>query len=298
LVYAGSPKTYEAFMKLDFLAVSDIFMTPTAAMADIVLPAATHFEFNDIGHYGLGHGYILARPKVVDPPGGCWPDIKILNELGKILTPEKYWFESHQGLLESVLSPTNLSYKTFANAGYLKGPERFQKFKTDGFRTPSGKVELYLSTADKQGLEPLPVMRGLPDDKDPAFPLTLTSAKDPFFLHSSYRWVERLRKSSPKPRMEIHPETAAAYDIQQGDDVIIETSHGAITQSAHVTDKILPGVVCAAFGWWFPEAPAETQYDWQASNFNMLTSIEPVGKEFGTPNLKGIGCRIKKAHRP
>ena len=74
-------------MNLDFIAIADLFMTPTAAMADIVLPVASQFEFNDIGHYGLGHGYILARPKVVDPPEECWPDMKILNELGKLITP-------------------------------------------------------------------------------------------------------------------------------------------------------------------------------------------------------------------
>jgi anaerobic selenocysteine-containing dehydrogenase len=86
--------------KLDFIAVADIFMTPSASMADIVLPAATHFEFNDIGHYGLGHGYILARPKVVDPPQGCWPDIKILNELGKALTSDEYWYDDYEKLLD------------------------------------------------------------------------------------------------------------------------------------------------------------------------------------------------------
>ena len=77
-------------MKLDFLAVSEIFMKPTAALTDVVLSAATHFEFNDIGHYGLGHGYILACPRVVEPPKKCCPDIKILNELGKTLTPSEY----------------------------------------------------------------------------------------------------------------------------------------------------------------------------------------------------------------
>lgn len=87
IAYVDSRQNYEALMKLDFLAVSEIYMTPTAALTDVVLPAATHFEFNDIGHYGLGHGYILARPRVVEPPKVCWSDIKILNELGKTLTP-------------------------------------------------------------------------------------------------------------------------------------------------------------------------------------------------------------------
>jgi len=294
LVYAGSPRTYEALMKLEFLAVSDIIMTPTAAMADIVLPAATHFEFNDIGHYGLGHGYIVARPKIVDPPEECWPDIQILNELGKVLTPEKKWYASHQELLNSVLSTAGLTYEAFAKTGFLKGPERFQKYESSGFRTPSGKVELSLSRADRLGVDALPQLRMRTDEKNPDFPLVLTSSKDPFFLHSSYRWVQRLRRSSPAPEAEIHPQTAAECHIQDGDNVIIETRNGAITQVAHVTPKIMPGVVSAAYGWWFPEGSTENQYEWRKANFNMLTSVDPVGREFGTPDLKGIACRIRK----
>ena len=86
MAYADSNLTAKALQKLDFLVVADIFMTPTAAMADIVLPAATHLEFDDIGHYGLGHGILLARPGAVPPPGECRPDIEIINELGKRLT--------------------------------------------------------------------------------------------------------------------------------------------------------------------------------------------------------------------
>jgi anaerobic selenocysteine-containing dehydrogenase len=156
LAYADSRLTFDALMKLDFFAVSDIFMTPTAALADIVLPAATAFEFDDIGHYGLGHGYLLARPKVVDPPEDCWPDLKIVNELGRTLTPGEHWHEDWKALLEAVLKPTGLSYSQFAERGYLKGPERFQKYLSGGFKTPTGKAELYLSQAEKFGLSPLP----------------------------------------------------------------------------------------------------------------------------------------------
>ena len=88
-------------------------------------------------------------------------------------------------------------------------------------------------------------------------------------------------------------ETAKKYGIKHGEAVIIETSKGEITQIAHVTDAIHPNVINAAYGWWFPEGKPESQYDWKTSNFNMLTSIETLGKEFGTPNLKAIGCRIK-----
>ncbi len=294
LTYADSRMTFDALMKLDFLAVADLFMTPTACMADIVLPVASQFEFDDIGHYGIGHGYILARPKIVDPPMSCRPDIQILNELGKAITPEEYWYPTAQGLLESVLSPSGLTYTKFTEKGYLKGPDRFQKYLTDRFRTPSGKVELVLTRADRYGVNALPRYEDDSENKNPAYPLILTSAKDRYYLHSSYRWVNKLRDSSPKPVVELHPDTAAIYGIQHDDEVVIETPKGSITQYAKLTDTIMPGVLNAAYGWWFPESSAKNQFDWQRSNFNMLTTTDRLGKEFGTPNLKGICCRIRK----
>jgi anaerobic selenocysteine-containing dehydrogenase len=294
VTYADSKKTYETLLKLDFITVADIFMTPTASMADIVLPAATQFEFNDIGHYGLGHGFILARPKVVDPPRECWPDIKILNELGKALTSREYWYDNYEELLEEVLKPSGINYREFIEQGYLKGTQKFKKYLSEGFKTPTGKVELSLSQANKFDLAPLPEFVALPEKENKGDPLVLTSSKSRFYLHSSYRWLKRLRENRPHPKVEIHPETAQKYGIKQGDAVIIETSKGAITQIAHLTDAIHPMVINASYGWWFPEATPESQYDWKTSNFNMLTSMETLGKEFGTPDLKGFSCRIRR----
>ena len=293
LAYADSRQTYEALMKLDFLAVSDIFMTPTAALADVVLPAATHFEFNDIGHYGLGHGCILARPKVVDPPGQCWPDIKILNELGKLITPKKYWYEDYNELLNSLLAPAGLDFSQFAERGLLRGKDRFKKYEKSGFRTPSGKVELSLSLSSKLMVSALPEFNGYPENEDDAYPLVLTSAKSRYHLHSSYRWLEKLRKRRPHPRTLIHPKTAAEHGIDEGDDVIIKTAKGQITQVAHLSDRIHPKVIYADYGWWFPEDKIEALFGWDRSNFNLLTTTEKLGRQFGTPNLKGINCRIQ-----
>jgi len=294
LTYADSRQTYEALMRLQFLAVSDIFMTPTASLADIVLPAATHFEFNDIGHYGLGHGYILARPKVVDPPDECWPDIKILNELGKVITEKEYWYEDYNQFLEDVLQPSGLTYKEFTKRGYVKGPDRFKKYLSTGFRTPTGKVELKLSQAEKFNLPSLPQYNGPPEEDNPKYPLALSSSKSRYYLHSSYRWIRKLREKRPDPKVEIHPETALQYGIKEGDAVSIETEFGRIAQIAHLTDIVDTGVINASHGWWFPEAKADSLYEWDKSNFNILTSTKKLGKEFGTPNLKGIGCKIRR----
>ena len=149
LSYADSRLTHRALMSLDFLAVADLFMTPTAALADIVLPVASHFECDDIGHYGIGHGYILARPKVVEPPEECWPDMKIMNELGKRVSSPDLWHEDHEAFLEDLLRPAGLTYDEFVKKGYLKGPGPSRSWEEKGFSTPTGKVELRLSTAEK-----------------------------------------------------------------------------------------------------------------------------------------------------
>ena len=298
VAYAQSPQTFDALNRLDFLAVADLFMTPTAALADVVLPAATHFEFNDIGHCGLGHGILLARPRVVDPPGECWPDIKILNALGRALTPEEHWYGDYEEMLDALLKPGGYNYTQLVERGFLKGEDIFNKYESRGFKTPTGKVELVLSQAEKWGLPPLPRCRELQADQDPDYPLILTSRKSRYYLHSSYRWVDSLRRKNPHPKTEMHPETALEYGIRDGDEVVIETKMGAITQVAHLTDAVHPKTIYAAYGWWFPEGSAESQYGWKRSNYNMLTSAENIGKEFGTPDLKGISCRIRPVAVP
>jgi anaerobic selenocysteine-containing dehydrogenase len=292
IAYADSRQTSNALRKLEFLAVSDIFMTPTAALADVVLPAATQFEFNDIGHYGLGHGHILARPKVVDPPGECWPDIKILNELGKRITPSHEWFDDTEELLSLVLAPSGLSFSQFCRQGILKGSDKFQKYLTSGFRTSSGKVELCLKHLENFSLPPLAKLEPL-DGEKAEYPLVLTSCKSRYYLHSSYRWVETLRKHHPRPQALVHPETAARYAIRENEPIVIETETGRIEQVARLTARVHPGVVCADYGWWFPEEPEAQGFGWDRSNYNLLTSIENLGREFGTPRLKGLACRIR-----
>jgi anaerobic selenocysteine-containing dehydrogenase len=297
LAYADSRRTVDALNRLDFLAVADIFMTPTATLADVVLPAATHFEFNDIGHYGLGHGIVLARPKLVDPPRDCRPDIQVLNDLGRRLSPPDLWFEDYEQLLDLVLAPAGIDYRRFCEIGALRGKDRFRKYIAAGFETRSGKVELKLTQAASFGLPALPEYNELPEAPDNGYPLVLTSFKSPNYLHSSYRWLEALRKREPYPEAWIHPLTARRFGLREGDPVVIETRNGSVSQRAHLTAAVRQDVVMASYGWWLPENLPHSGLEWKTANFNLLTSANPLGKAFGTPNLKGIGCRIRKLVR-
>ena len=103
----------------------------------------------------------------------------------------------------------------------------------------------------------------------------------------------KIEKKQPHPLALIHPETAAGYGINENDEITIETPCGRITQIAHLTDTAHPRVIYAAHGWWFPEENAEELYGWDRSNFNILTSTNKLGREFGTRNLKVINCRIR-----
>jgi anaerobic selenocysteine-containing dehydrogenase len=294
LTNADSRKTYDAFMKLDFIAVSDMFMTPSAAFADIVMPAASAFEFNDIGHAGLGHGYILARPKLVDPPDECWPEMKIINEIGKRLTSDELWYDDFNEFLNDLLRSSGVNFRGFADTGHLEGTQSYKKYETSGFKTPSGKVELLLSRSEDLNLPPMPCFRKLPEDEDPDYPFVLTGKKDRFYPHSSYRSDRTLRRHSPRPIVEIHPATAVRFGIHNGDEVLIKTKIAEISQFARISEKIHPRVIYVSYGWWFPESDRRTQYEWKRSNYNMLISSDMLGREFGTPNIKGIGCNISK----
>jgi anaerobic selenocysteine-containing dehydrogenase len=215
--------------------------------------------------------------------------------LGKALTPGEYWHAEYEDLLEELLNPGSLDYGQFASRGYLKGSDQFRKYLSQGFKTPTGKVELVLSAAKKLGVSPLPRYMGLPEEELVEYPLVLTSSKSRYYLHSSYRWVPKLNKYQPQPRVVIHPQTAAERGIREGDRVMIATPKGSIFQVAHLSEAVNPKVIHASHGWWYPESTAASLYGWDQSNINILTSANPLGREFGTPNLRGIGCRISSA---
>jgi len=297
LSYANSMETFEAMKKLHFLAVSEIFLTPTAQLADIVLPAATNFEFDDIGHFGLPHGFILARPKIVEPMGESWPDSKILNELGKRLGYGQYFWKDMRECLDEILNPVGMTYDDFKSIGILKGKWEYRGYEKKGFNTPSGKVEIYSQQLKEWEYDPLPSYQDLPESpllKE--YPLIFTSAKDPFYFHSAYRNISSLRKLSPEPIVLIHPDTAAHLGIDEGDWVSVETKQGTIRQKAKLNTEIDPRVVVISFGWWFPERNDLELSGWKESNLNILTNNDPpYDPAIGSTSLRAVPCRISKS---
>jgi anaerobic selenocysteine-containing dehydrogenase len=302
LSYANAKETFEAMKNLDFLVVSEIFLTPTAQLADILLPAASNFEFDDIGHLGLPHGFILARPKVVEPRGECWPDSKMLNELGKRLGFAQHFWKDMRECLDEILNPAGITYDDFKTLGILKGEWKYRSYEEKGFNTPSGKVEIFSQRLKDWGYDPLPFYRELPESPYSTphlfkeYPLIFTSAKDPFYFHSSNRNIASLRRLSPDPVALIHPETAAPLEIGDGDWISIETKRGTIQQKARLTSEIDSRVIILSFGWWFPERKDLELFGWEESNLNILTDNgPPYDPAIGSTPLRAVLCRVRKA---
>ena len=298
LTRANAREVYKALKQVDFLVVADFFLTPTAELADVVLPAATWLELTYLGGYFLRHGYIFPRRKIVQI-GECWQDQKMFNELGKKLG-QKDWFDEVEDAWDYILEPTGLTWEKAKEMPYIKGETEYRKYERKGFSTPTRKVELYSTIFEEWGYDPLPRYREIPEspvskpEMTKEYPYILTTgARCPVFFHSEHRMIPWLREIYPDPIVEIHPQTAEKHGIKEGEWVFIESPRGRIKQRAKLTTGIDPRIVAAQHGWWFPEVKTP-DHGWDKSNINILTDNDPAGYDvaMGSTNLRVLLCKI------
>jgi len=309
VAYENTMAVKEGLLNLDFISVADLYMTPTAAYADVVLPAAHWLETDDI--YDMHPRFMIgAINRVVAPAGEAWPDNKIFNELGKRVAPD-YWFGDVTEMLDYQLRKAGMTWSEFSARGCLsmEGEDQpYHKYMTDywkregGFGTTTGKIELYSVSMEELDYDPLPYYKEPYEspysrpDLAGEYPLILsTGSRIPFYFHSQYRQNPLLRELQPHPLVQIHPETAEKYGIGDGDWVWIETARGRIRQVAELFAGINPGVVSAEASWWYPEDPPPDYGIWR-SNANCLTDNgPPYDPAIGSTTLRALLCRIYKA---
>ncbi len=304
LTWPDANRTYAALKALEFLAVADLFMTPTAELADIVLPAASWVEVDDVAGYWTRAGYVAARQKAVQV-GECRSDHEILNELGKRLGHADAFFDRMEDAWEQILAPSGLTWEAFKAQGILRGAAGYEKFRAKGFSTPSRKYEFAPSRLEAAGRDPLPSYQEPPESptrtpevaKD--YPLVLTTGIRPqTFFHSEYRQVPVLRARVPEPFVELHPETGRRNGIADGGWAWVETPRGRIRMRALLHAGIDPRVVAVPHAWWFPERGAP-DYGWREANGNILTdSAGPFDPAVGAVSIRSLMCRVRPAPAP
>jgi len=297
--YTHAKEAYEALTALDFLVVSDLFMTPTAALADIVLPVATYLEFDSVER--PWHFPMVSVQQKVTQVGECWPDGKILNELARKLGFADHVWSDMEEPLNWLLQPAGITFEEFRNIGTILGAKQYRHYLRGGFDTPSKKVEIHSTRLAEWGFDPLPVYYEPPEtplsepDQARDYPLIMTSRKADVYRHSGGRQIPSLREVRPEPTVMIHPAVAERLGVVEGEWVHISTRRGRITQKVRLDEYLDPRVIEVDYAWWFPEKGPGTLYGWEESNVNLLTDNKPpFSREMGSPNMRGIFCRVDK----
>jgi anaerobic selenocysteine-containing dehydrogenase len=319
LAHADGRRGYEALKALEFYAHADLFMNPTAELADVVLPVASTFEREAL-KIGFevspeAQSLIQLRPAVVPPPDEARPDTEIIFDLAARLgLAAQFWDGDIDAAYRHQLAPTGVTLEELRAAPsgvrvrlktrHAKHAEPDAKDAPRGFATPSRKVELYSQTFLAHGYAPLPdfsepqigpVSR---PDLATRFPLILTSAKSALFCQTQHRALPSLRRRAPHPQVELHPTAAQARGIGNGDWVSIVTPEGSVRARARLNDNLDPRVVVGEHGWWQPcaeiGAPGYDPFGPQSASLNLIIGTVALDPVSGTASHRSYLCEIRR----
>ncbi|MDO9714311.1 molybdopterin-containing oxidoreductase family protein [Paracraurococcus lichenis] len=299
VTYPDARRTLAALRSLDLLAVAAHSMNPTAAVADLVLPKTTTLEEEEVTLDPSGPN--IAYTAAVPARGEARSDLEIavglldrMRARGAITADLLPWrrqteFNAH------LLGNSGISLEKLRRDGWAQFPYELRDFEQRGFATPTGKVELYAEAAARHGLDPLPGYVAPRSAASDDFPLLLqTGFREKTYHHSRFRDQAWARKVSPDPEVRIHPTTAAAHGVAEGDWVVVAVRDGpgACRLRATITDRTQPGLLTTGMGWWLPEAPAP-DYAALEINVNAALSYRAAADAMsGSVDIGGLPCRL------
>lgn len=260
-----SNKVKEAFKKLEYKVVVEQFLTDTAREADIVLPAKTMFEQSDIIS-SYWNPYVQLRQKVIEPIGGVKPETEIYYLLAKKLG------YSNDVLAEYIPYPSDESIENWLTKqlepfpeitleklkqGPVLAPELQEiAFSDYKFNTPSGKIELYSETANKDwGVNHLPTYEKLIEGKhhNHKYPFNLMSPNTKNRIHSQFGNLESIKVVDPEPIGTISLADAQSKKIQEDDIIRVFNDRGELKIKAKIDASMRPGNIVIVNGYWHEE---------------------------------------------
>jgi anaerobic dimethyl sulfoxide reductase subunit A len=280
-------KIVQALKKLEFIAVVEQVMTPTAKFADILLPTATFLERNDID-CGVGIPFYGFVNQAVEPIGECKTHLQIARELAIHCDLTVFDEKAEEELLKEMVADTEIvNYEEFKKKGvyrleferpYVAFKQQIEDPENHAFKTPSGKIEIYSQTlADLKNPAMPPVAKYIEaweSRNDPLtgkYPLQLITTHFKRRTNGQYERVPWLRELEPQAML-INTLDAEARGINDGDRVRVFNDRGEIVILARVTERIMPGVIDVPQGAWYD--PDHQGLD-QGGNPNVLTRDEP-----------------------
>ena len=311
LAFSDPLRGRQALAALDFYLHADLFMNPTAELADIVVPVASCFE-----REGLRFGFeinadaqslVQLRQAVVPPRGEARSDTQIAFDLAvRLGLGEHFWNGDVEAAYRHQLAQSGLSLEGLwaeprgirvpLTSRYAKHAEPDTQGNARGFATPSRKVEFWSETLQLKGYAPIPEFVPPPPLQEERYPLVLTCAKPTLFCQTQHRALPGLRRRAMDPEVMLHPETAARRGVAAGDWVSVETQAGTMRARAVLNATIDKRVVVGEHGWWqaAPEAnaPSYDPFSPLGSNYNL--TVDPSARDpiSGTTGHRSGCCDI------
>jgi len=271
-------KGVRALKELEFVVVQDQFLTPLARFADIVLPASTHLEREDIQIPHVQGNYLIYNRKVIEPLGESKSDLEILTALAERLGCTSFSDKTEQGWLEELTHGAPVSYKTLRSQGVYRYEQPapqvpLQVFVADPsgspLPTPSGKIEIFsqaLARRQRPHLPPLPQyieLGGTSQNPSELWnPLIMVTTHSRQRVNSTFansQWLQELEPDG----LCMNSVDAEARSIRDGQRVVVHNQTGTVVIRAKVTERIMPGVVSIHQGAWYE--PDEQGRDWGGS---------------------------------
>ena len=320
-----------AWQRPDTVIVHEPWWTPVARHADIILPATTSLERNDIGAAGRD-SFLMKMEKAIEPLGGSKDDYVIFSELSRRLGCEETFTEGRneeewlrflydscrKGALNN--EEPMPDFDTFWEEGFYRIPDRdaeytlLQEFRADPIkaklRTPSGKIELFSERIEGYGYDDCPPhatwlepAEWLGSEKAESYPLHMISSQPTTRLHSQMdgQGVSAGAKIAGREPVYINPVDADARGIKNGDLVQVFNERGACLAGAFISDYMREGVIRLMTGAWFNPAEVEGG-DEDAiclhGNPNMLTLDKGASKLSQAPIAQTVLVEIKKYQVP
>ncbi len=274
-----------AFDKLEFMAVFDLFMTPTAQAADLVFPAATYLENLELIDYGrMGQPHLGLIQPVLDSGYG-WPTWKFLFRLAQALDLGNIlpWQDNHEALRYR-LSSSSIRLEDLLNSTSSTVRYQAEKRQPVNWNTPDKKIHYYSHPVEKTGNSPLPTLNSLqlPYGVNGEFPFWLsTGDRVPCYQHSQFRESGTCKATMPEPFLDLHPDAASRLGIKERERVRLSTRDGQIDLDVRVTQEIREDCLRMTHGW-------------VEANANELTSNQYLDPLSGFPWMRALPARIDR----
>ncbi|MGB0621459.1 MAG: molybdopterin-containing oxidoreductase family protein [Myxococcota bacterium] len=303
LSYPNQHQIHKGLMNQDLIVAHEIFMTPTAMLADYVLPGDVFSERNHIADSWSWTNRLSLSEAVATPPDEASSTFHFWRDLAhRMGFADDFPWQTLEDVIDYRLEPSGQTFESFRAEKFMEIPvPKYRKYRKTGFATPSGKVELASSILEELGFDPLPYHRPAPEPTADYPYLVFSGVREDPFFQTGQRNVGVLRRRCPSPKFFLHPEDAMRDGFVDGDWARLETAHGEVHAKVSVQEGMRRGHLRVPHGWWFPETRGEVDLAgaFVSSDAVLTTDTDDlIDYEQGIPHFRGYPGRLVACDPP